>query len=59
MATKTFPHAVIYHGVFYPANTPIEEVESTDTPTVETDTPTESTDTPTVEKEEKPKGKRK
>ena len=25
--TKTYPHAVIYNGVFYPANTPIEVVE--------------------------------
>lgn len=24
MAKKTFDHAVIYGGVFYPANTPIE-----------------------------------
>lgn len=24
MTTKTFPHAVIYKGVFYPANTPIK-----------------------------------
>lgn len=22
--TKTYPHAVIYNGVFYPANTPIK-----------------------------------
>lgn len=25
--TKTFPHAVIYGGVFYPANTPIKVAE--------------------------------
>ena len=24
MAKKTYPHAVIYGGVLYPANTPIE-----------------------------------
>ena len=24
MAIKTYPHAVIYKGVLYPANTPIE-----------------------------------
>lgn len=24
METKTFTHAVIYNGVFYPANTPIK-----------------------------------
>lgn len=28
--TKTYPHAVIYGGVFYPANTPIEVVEKED-----------------------------
>lgn len=27
MSTKTFDHAVIYNGVLYPANTPIETVE--------------------------------
>ena len=24
MATKTFKHAVIYNGQFYPANTPVQ-----------------------------------
>ena len=28
MATKTFPHAVIYDGKLYPANTPITVKES-------------------------------
>lgn len=27
MATKTFPHAVIYNGEFYAANTPIKVKE--------------------------------
>jgi hypothetical protein len=27
MATKKYPHAVIYNGVFYPANTEIEVKE--------------------------------
>lgn len=51
MTTKTFSHAVIYKGVFYPANTPIkvEEVKETK--------PTEES----VEevKETKPRGKKK
>lgn len=31
MATKIFDHAVIYNGVFYPANTPIEDKNETKT----------------------------
>ena len=30
--TKKFSHAVIYNGVFYPANTPIEEPEEVKEP---------------------------
>lgn len=43
---KKFPHAVIYNGVFYPANTPIEE-------------PEEKVEKEPEEKVEKPKGRKK
>lgn len=34
---KTFDHAVIYNGVFYPPNTPIEEKEPEKKAVVEND----------------------
>lgn len=41
MATKSYDHAVIYNGKFYPANTPVpvaevteEKVDNSDTETV-------------------------
>lgn len=30
MATKTYDHAVIYNGKFYPANTPVPVAETTE-----------------------------
>ena len=55
MAIKTFPYAVIYHGVFYPANTPIEESEAV----VEEPENTESEAVVEEPKEVKPKGRKK
>lgn len=53
MTTKTFPYAVIYKGVFYPANTPITVVEE-----VKETKPIENESVEEV-KETKPKGRRK
>ena len=42
---KIFDHAVIYNGVFYPANTPIEvkDVKTTNEKNSEDDTPKKPT----------------
>lgn len=51
--TKTYPHAVIYNGVYYPPDTPIEvEEEKAATPEEET------TATPEEETTAKPKAKK-
>ena len=47
--TKTFSHAVIYNGVFYPANTPIEVEEVKEPEQVE--------EVKEPEQVEKPKGR--
>ena len=49
MAIKTFPHAVIYNGVFYPANTPVDMKESE---------PVKPTEKKAVEKDDKRAGRK-